>query len=85
MNVVNFDQIKREISRYLDQIQNGDSLLIVKDGQPVAELKPFSFGFNSLTTSGEKRPFGLCAGEFSVPKDFDEPLPNSILNDFDCQ
>lgn len=31
----------------------------------------------------KKRPFGLCGGEFTVPDDFDEPLPESILNDFD--
>lgn len=31
----------------------------------------------------KKRPFGLCAGEFTVPDDFDEPLPESILSDFD--
>jgi hypothetical protein len=30
-----------------------------------------------------KRPFGLCAGEFTVPDDFDEPLPDSILSDFE--
>ena len=26
-----------------------------------------------------KRPFGLCAGEFVVPEDFDDPLPPEIL------
>jgi hypothetical protein len=31
----------------------------------------------------KKRPFGLCAGEFTVPDDFDEALPESILSDFD--
>ena len=29
------------------------------------------------------RPYGLCAGQFSVPEDFDEPLPDEILNDFE--
>ena len=24
------------------------------------------------------RPFGLCAGEFVVPDDFDEPLPEIV-------
>lgn len=26
------------------------------------------------------RPFGLCAGEFTVPDDFDAPLPEDIFN-----
>ena len=33
--------------------------------------------------SKQPRPFGLCAGEFIVPDDFDEPLSEEILNAFD--
>jgi len=29
------------------------------------------------------RPFGLCAGEFVVPENFDEPLPEDILSAFE--
>ena len=29
-----------------------------------------------------RRPFGLAAGEFIVPDDFDSPLPEEILRDF---
>ena len=29
------------------------------------------------------RPFGLCAGEFVVPEDFDAPLPEEILQAFE--
>lgn len=29
------------------------------------------------------RPFGLCAGEFTVPDDFDDPLPEEILKGFE--
>ncbi len=29
------------------------------------------------------RPFGLCAEEFSVPDDFDDPLPEYLLNEFE--
>ena len=38
----------------------------------------------SVTPKNKKlRPFGLCAGEFVVPKDFDAPLPEEILNAFE--
>jgi len=30
-----------------------------------------------------QRPFGLCAGEFVVPDDFDAPLPEEILDLFE--
>ncbi|WP_342782255.1 hypothetical protein [Thiohalocapsa marina] len=29
------------------------------------------------------RPIGLCKGEFTVPDDFDAPLPEEILRDFE--
>jgi len=29
------------------------------------------------------RPFGLCAGAFTVPDDFDAPLPEEILREFE--
>ena len=31
----------------------------------------------------EPRPYGLCVGEFVVPKDFDAPLPDEILDAFE--
>lgn len=31
------------------------------------------------------RPFGLCKGEFRVPDDFDAPLPEYIIKEFEGQ
>lgn len=31
------------------------------------------------------RPYGLCKGEFSVPDDFDSPLPEYIIKEFEGQ
>jgi hypothetical protein len=31
----------------------------------------------------EPRPFGLCAGEFEVPADFDAMLPEAELQEFE--
>ena len=31
----------------------------------------------------EPRPYGLCAGEFVVPQDFDAPLPEETLRLFE--
>ena len=42
------------------------------------ELKP-------ITNNKQLRPFGLCTGEFTVPDDFDDPLPEDILNAFEGQ
>jgi len=42
----------------------------------IAELKP-------IANSKQLRPFGLCAGEFTVPDDFDAPLPEDLLSTFE--
>ena len=31
----------------------------------------------------QHRPFGLAVGDFTVPEDFDDPLPEDILHDFE--
>ena len=37
-----------------------------------------------LGGSGElHRPFGLCAGEFTTPDNFDDPLPNNVIEEFE--
>ena len=36
-----------------------------------------------LSEYGPTRPFGLCAGEFVVPDDFDDPLPDDVLDAFE--
>lgn len=54
----------------------GDQLVAVRGGCPVAELRLFPAAQAGL------RPFGLCAGSFTVPDDFDAPLSEEILRDF---
>ena len=52
-------------------------LLVVRGGRALAEVHPLP------TPVSEPRPYGLCAGEFRVPTDFDEPLPEDVLQDFE--
>jgi antitoxin (DNA-binding transcriptional repressor) of toxin-antitoxin stability system len=52
-------------------------MVIVKAGKPVAEIKPIT------SIPKRSRPFGLCAGDFIVPEDFDAPLPENIIADFE--
>jgi antitoxin (DNA-binding transcriptional repressor) of toxin-antitoxin stability system len=70
---VTVDEIQRDPAKYLRPVESGETFVIVQADKAIAELRP-------ITASGKQlRPFGLCAGEFSVPKDFDEPLPEEIL------
>lgn len=73
---VTVDEIQRDPLKYLRQVEAGETLVIVRSNKAIAELRP-------ITSSKQLRPFGLCAGEFTVPDDFDAPLPEDLLNAFE--
>jgi len=80
MVTVNIDDIQRDLVGYLHRVQAGETILVMEANLPLAEIKPvkeFAVGI------GEPRPFGLCAGEFVVPNDFNAPLPEDVLQDFE--
>lgn len=74
---VNVEEMERDLLAYLHLVENGETLIIVKMGKPVAELRPI------FSSPMKLRPFGLCAGEFTVPDDFDDPLPEEIIQEFE--
>jgi antitoxin (DNA-binding transcriptional repressor) of toxin-antitoxin stability system len=73
---VSVDEIKQNLSVYLPRVEGGETVIIMKDGKPLAEFKPIP------STSNLLRPFGLCNGEFIVPDGFDDPLPENIIQEF---
>jgi prevent-host-death family protein len=73
---VTIDEIQRDLLKYLRQVEAGETLVIVRANQPIAELRP-------IVHRKQVRPFGLCAGEFTVPDDFDAPLPEDLLDSFE--
>ena len=74
---VNLDDIKRDLTSYFARVEAGETLVIMQAGKPLAEIKPVAERPKSI------RPYGLCAGEFVVPDDFDAPLPEAILQEFE--
>jgi antitoxin (DNA-binding transcriptional repressor) of toxin-antitoxin stability system len=77
MTQVTIEDMQRELAAYLKRVEAGETFLILRAGQPVAEVKPPAKPARTL------RPSGLCAGEFQVPADFDEALPEELLRDFE--
>lgn len=51
--------------------------LVVRGDVVIAEVQPVS------PVKNTPRPFGLASGEFAVPDDFDEPLPNEVIGLFE--
>ena len=80
MSTITVDEIQREGLGWLQRITAGETLLLMRAGKPVAEIKPIAPAEADDTTP---RPIGLCAGDFVVPDDFDDPLPEELLAAFE--
>jgi prevent-host-death family protein len=76
MKKVNTHEAKTQLSRLLRRVAAGEEITIANRGVPVARLVP-------LTANKVQRTLGIFRGEFSVPDDFDAPLPEDLLNLFE--
>jgi prevent-host-death family protein len=77
MSVVSLQELQQDPDALLDRVEAGEQVVVARGGRPVAELR-----LVPATQTGP-RPFGLCAGAFVVPDDFDSPLPEEILQGFE--
>ena len=77
MDTVSLQDLQRDPAGLLDRVEAGEHLVVSRGGRPVAELRPLG------RPVGEPRPFGLAAGSFTVPADFDAPLPDDLLRAFE--
>ncbi|MCT7958913.1 type II toxin-antitoxin system Phd/YefM family antitoxin [Laspinema palackyanum] len=73
---VTIEEIQRDPLEYLRRVEGGETLVIVRLDEAIAEIRP-------ITPNQQLRPYGLCTGQFIVPDDFDAPLPEDILNAFE--
>lgn len=73
-NTVNTHYAKTHLSALLKKVAEGEEFTIAKAGKPVARLIGIA--------EKSPRPLGTAKGDFIVPDDFDEPLPDEVLRDF---
>ncbi len=76
MEKINVHDAKTHFSRLLDQAEAGAEFVIAKAGRPVARLGP-------LETRPKNRRLGLLDGKCKIPDDFNAPLPDEILAEFE--
>lgn len=77
MNTITLDEIRRDPTACLDRVLGGETLVILDPVRPVAEIRPLAL------PGAEPRPYGLAAGEFTAPDDFDAPLPEAVVRQFE--
>lgn len=72
---VGVHEAKTHLSRLLDQAEAGEEVAITRRGREVARLIP-------ARPSGV-RTLGSDRGKFEVPEDFDSPLPDDVIAEFE--
>ncbi|MGH2669330.1 MAG: type II toxin-antitoxin system Phd/YefM family antitoxin [bacterium] len=77
MKKINIQEAKTHLSRYLDQVEAGETIVICRRNEPIAEIRPIP------RPRATPRPIGLAAGTFHLPASYFEPLPEEILRSFE--
>jgi antitoxin (DNA-binding transcriptional repressor) of toxin-antitoxin stability system len=72
---MNIHEAKTLLSKFLDRAIAGEELVIMHSGKPLVLLIP-------VETPPPPRMLGTAKGEFVVPDDFNEPLPDDVLIQF---
>lgn len=72
---VNVHEAKTHLSRILERVTEGEEVIIMRSNVPIARLVPIS-------STPARRELGWARGEFTVPDDFDAPLPTEVEDSF---
>jgi prevent-host-death family protein len=72
---VGVHEAKTHLSRLLEDVAAGEEVVITRRGEEVASLVP--------VRGSSVRRLGIGRGKFTVPEDFDAPLPDEMLTAFE--
>jgi prevent-host-death family protein len=73
---VNMHEAKTHFSKLVDRALAGESVIIARNGKPVLTLSPLK------SEPGPRVP-GLSAGRGRVSANFDDPLDDTVLREFE--
>lgn len=76
MQTVNIHEAKTNFSKLIDAVQHGEEIIIARAGKPAAKLVPIS-------AIKPKRKPGSLKGKVKISKDFNAPLPDDLLEQFE--
>jgi prevent-host-death family protein len=77
MDPINLYEAKTKLSELVDRAAAGEEIVIARHGRPVARLVAYA------PPPGKRRKLGALAGRAWIADDFDAPLPEDILADFE--
>ena len=77
MSTATLQELEGDPLALFQRVEAGESIVLTRDNAAVAEIRPIA------PEKKQPRPCGLAAGEFTVPNDFDAPLPDDIIAGFE--
>jgi prevent-host-death family protein len=77
MTAVNIYQAKTQLSKLIEQAAGGQDVIIARGGKPVARLTQLQ------AAAPRKIQFGLLKGKVKIARDFDAPMPDEVLGQFE--
>ena len=76
---LNIHKAKTPLSHYLEKLKKGETIILCKRNEPIAEIRPLP------SQPIRKRPIGLAKGLLTIPKEFFDSLPEQIIQAFHGQ
>jgi prevent-host-death family protein len=76
MIIINMHEAKTHFSKLVNTVMQGEEVIIAKAGKPAAKLVP-------IVPVNSKRVPGKLKEKIQIADDFDAPLPNDFLNQFE--
>lgn len=73
--IVNVHEAKTHLSRLLADVERGAEVTIARAGRPIARLVPAG--------PAAKRELGLERGQIWIAPDFDDPMPDEWLDEWE--
>jgi antitoxin (DNA-binding transcriptional repressor) of toxin-antitoxin stability system len=73
---VSVEEIEKDPREYVQRVLEGETVIVFEKDRAVAEMRP-------LAKRAGTRPIGLAKGDFVVPDDFNDPLPDDVLQLFE--
>ena len=75
MRTVNIHEAKTHFSKLIGYVSMGEEIIIAMAGKPVARLEPIN--------KAPQRRLGVLKGKIKIAKDFNAPLPDDWIDQFE--
>lgn len=75
MKAITIHDFYSDIKKYINYVLKGEEVMVTDKNKPLLTIEPISHS--------KHKAYGLCKGEFSVPNNFDNNLPDDIIASFE--